>query len=117
MCLGNGAQKLPRVSTGSSQEALLFIPLNEVCYSIVAARNEEKSKKAVEEIIKETGNDKVEFMKLDLLSLAAVKTFVKEFKLRYDSLHILINNAGVMMCPFGLSADGIDDKIHLRRIS
>lgn len=40
------------------------------------------------------------------MSLASVKQFAQEFKSRYQELHILINNAGVMMCPFGLSKDG-----------
>lgn len=40
------------------------------------------------------------------MSLASVKQFAQEVKSRYQELHILINNAGVMMCPFGLSKDG-----------
>ncbi|KAI8150268.1 hypothetical protein BJV82DRAFT_586528 [Fennellomyces sp. T-0311] len=76
--------------------------------SIVACRSEEKGKAAVEEIQLATGNDKIEFMKLDLLSLAAVKTFADEFKSKHNQLHILLNNAGVMGCPFGLSEDGIE---------
>lgn len=27
---------------------------------------------------------------------------------RYDQLHLLMNNAGIMICPFGLSKDGIE---------
>lgn len=60
----------------------------------------------VEEIKSETGNQNVGFIQLDLMKLASVTNFAKEFKSCYDELHILMNNAGVMICPFGLSEDG-----------
>ena len=75
--------------------------------SIVASRREDKGQAAVAEIKSITGNDKVEFIKLNLLSLKSVKQFADQFKLKYDKLHILLNNAGVMMCPYGLSEDGM----------
>jgi short-subunit dehydrogenase len=59
------------------------------------------------EIEEETGNKNIEFIQLDLMSLKSVKAFADEFKSRHNNLHILINNAGVMMCPFGLSEDGM----------
>ena len=77
-----------------------------IYYSIVASRSEDKGQAAVAEIKSATGNQKVEFMKLDLLSLKSVKAFADQFKSKYDKLNILLNNAGVMMCPYGLSEDG-----------
>lgn len=74
--------------------------------SIVAARNAEKANAVVNEIKQETGNDKVEYKHLDLLSLASVKKFADEFKARHEHLHILMNNAGVMNAPYSLSKDG-----------
>lgn len=74
--------------------------------SILTCRTEEKTKAVVEEIKSETGNQKVEFIQLDLMKLVSVTNFAKEFKSRYDELHILMNNAGAMICPFGLSKDG-----------
>jgi short-subunit dehydrogenase len=74
---------------------------------ILACRNSEKTMAVVKEIQEKTGNENVEFIKIDLMSLKSVKEFVDEFKSRYDHLHILMNNAGVMMCPFGLSEDGM----------
>lgn len=76
--------------------------------SVVACRNMEKGQKVVDEIKTITGNDKsARCMKLDLLSLAAVKEFADEFTANYDTLHCLMNNAGVMNCPYGLSKDGM----------
>ncbi|KAI8883969.1 NAD(P)-binding protein [Backusella circina FSU 941] len=77
------------------------------CTVILACRNSEKTLVVVKEIQEETGNKNIEFIQLDLMSLKSVKAFTDEFKSRYSNLHILMNNAGVMMCPFGLSEDGI----------
>lgn len=87
------------------QSNILSAKTNRSC-SVVAARNAEKANAVVDEIKKETGNDKVEYIHLDLLSLASVKKFADEFRARYDQLHILMNNAGVMMAPYSLSEDG-----------
>jgi NAD(P)-dependent dehydrogenase (short-subunit alcohol dehydrogenase family) len=60
----------------------------------MACRSREKTVPVVEQIQKETGNEKVEFAELDLLSLASVKAFATAFKARNLPLHILLNNAG-----------------------
>ncbi|KAG0175164.1 hypothetical protein DFQ28_006004 [Apophysomyces sp. BC1034] len=74
----------------------------------MACRSKEKTERVVEEIKRETGNPNVEFIQLDLLSLKSVKEFVDEFSSRHDKLHILLNNAGLMLSPFGLSEDNIE---------
>lgn len=46
--------------------------------------------------IKVTGNEKVEFMSLDLEKLESVHAFIETFKKRNLPLHFLINNAGTI---------------------
>ncbi|KAI8074055.1 hypothetical protein BC940DRAFT_329599 [Gongronella butleri] len=87
------------------------------CHVVVASRTEEKALKAIEEIKKVTGSEKVEFIQLDLLSLQSVKRFTEIYKQRHDKLHILMNNAGVMMCPYGLSEDGIETQFATNHVS
>lgn len=36
---------------------------------------------------------------------------------RHEQLHILINNAGVMQCPFGLSKDGIETQFATNHVA
>lgn len=36
-------------------------------------------------------------MKLDLSSLCSIQQFCNDFKSRYDKIHILVNNAGVLV--------------------
>merc|ERR1719491_1401491 len=47
-------------------------------------------------------------MTLNLSSLKSVSEFVTEFLAKNLQLDLLINNAGIMMCPFTLSEDGIE---------
>ncbi|MGG3561848.1 oxidoreductase [Neobacillus rhizosphaerae] len=75
---------------------------------ILAVRNEEKGKAAAESIVKEVAQAKVAVIRLDLADLASVRDFVENYNKRYDSLHILINNAGVMVPPYGLTKDGFE---------
>lgn len=47
------------------------------------------------EIVRQTGNNDIEIMQLDLASQADIRRFAAEFTARYDRLDVLINNAGV----------------------
>ncbi|KAJ3332289.1 hypothetical protein HDU76_000717 [Blyttiomyces sp. JEL0837] len=84
---------------------------------ILACRNEEKTLPVVSEIQKETNNTKVEFMKMDLLSLKSVDEFAKGFMSRGLPLHGLICNAGIMASPFTLSQDGIESQFATNHVA
>lgn len=86
------------------------------CKVYLAGRSPEKTQKALEEIKTETGNDKLEFLQLDLNSLRSVDKAAKEFKEKETRLHILINNAGIMVTPFGLTEDGIESQFGTNHI-
>jgi NAD(P)-dependent dehydrogenase (short-subunit alcohol dehydrogenase family) len=43
---------------------------------------------------------------LDLLSFDSVRSFAKRFLADHDRLHLLLNNAGVMACPFERTPEG-----------
>ena len=47
-------------------------------------------------------------MHLDLSSLKSVRDFVVKFKERNLPLNILINNAGIMHTPYGMTEDGLE---------
>jgi len=75
---------------------------------IMACRNPEKAGKAAEKIRKENSTGKIIVMHLDLADLNSVRSFSKEFDKRFDSLHLLINNAGIMMPPLGRTKQGFE---------
>ncbi|OAX43195.1 NAD(P)-binding protein [Rhizopogon vinicolor AM-OR11-026] len=74
----------------------------------IAARNQASSEETVRQLKQETGNEAF-FFKLDLGDLKAIKSSAEEFLGKETQLHILINNAGVMVPPVELvTSDGYD---------
>nr|XP_020140741.1 dehydrogenase/reductase SDR family member on chromosome X isoform X5 [Microcebus murinus] len=80
---------------------------------IIAGNNEGKAEEVVSKIKEETLNDRVEFLYCDLASLASIRRFVETFKLKRLPLHVLINNAGVMMVPERKTQDGFEEHFGL----
>ena len=75
---------------------------------IMACRDAIKGKAAVSKIRCELPNAKVELMELDLSSQQSIRDFVSVFNKKYNSLHLLINNAGVMIPPYTKTVDGFE---------
>lgn len=69
---------------------------------ILACRNIERGETAA----KDVGG--VFVAPLDLASLDSIRDFVKAFEAKYDRLDVLVNNAGIMACPFGKTKDGFE---------
>ncbi len=75
---------------------------------ILAVRDADKGKRAVETILKHKPRANVDLQILDLAELKSVKDFAAGFLANHDRLDVLINNAGIMMCPFANTADGFE---------
>ncbi|GMP85418.1 hypothetical protein CsSME_00038580 [Camellia sinensis var. sinensis] len=75
---------------------------------IIAARNMEAANEAKQLILKDNENARVDVLKLDLCSMKSIRAFANNFNALNLPLNILINNAGVMFCPYQLSEDGIE---------
>jgi len=75
---------------------------------VMICRSKERGEEAQKEIIELTGNKKVDLLLCDLSSQESIRKFVSEFKSKYQKLHILINNAGVMLSKRGVSVDGFE---------
>jgi len=52
--------------------------------------------------------DRVQTVEFDLASLESVRTAAADLTARFPKLDLLINNAGVMMPPYGLTKDGYE---------
>lgn len=61
---------------------------------IVHGRNRLKAETVCREIKSETGNNKVDYVLADLLSMADIKCMVADFKSSHNHLDVVINNAG-----------------------
>ncbi|XP_020102334.1 short-chain dehydrogenase TIC 32, chloroplastic isoform X1 [Ananas comosus] len=75
---------------------------------IIAARNMEAANNVKELLVKSNPKAHVDVLQLDLSSLKSVRAFADKFISMNLPLNILINNAGVMFCPYQLSEDGIE---------
>ncbi len=76
---------------------------------VFTTRDDIKGEKTKKELIKSTQNKNINMLKCDLASFESIKNCCKEFKSKYDRLHVLINNAGVWDFKRRLSKDGIEN--------
>ncbi len=84
---------------------------------IMACRNLQKAETTRQEILKENTNAELEIMELDLNSLASVRSFAKLFGEKYQQLHLLIENAGIMIPPFTKTKDGFESQFGVNYLS
>ncbi|KAK3094164.1 hypothetical protein FSP39_024873 [Pinctada imbricata] len=75
---------------------------------IMACRDMKRTEPAAEELRTDTGNKNIVVRKLDLASLKSVRSFAEEILKTESRIDILINNAGVMYCPYSKTADGFE---------
>lgn len=78
---------------------------------VLACRSESKGEVSKTAILKEFPEAKVAVMALDLMDLSSIKSFAQMFTKNYSQLHILINNAGIMTSPYGLTKDGFESQM------
>ncbi|TKY52822.1 Short-chain dehydrogenase TIC 32 [Spatholobus suberectus] len=108
---GIDASNLTAIITGGASgiglETARVLALRKA-HVIIAARNMESAKDAKQLILQENESARVDIMKLDLCSVNSVRSFVDNFLALGLPLNILINNAGVMFCPYQRTEDGIE---------
>ena len=75
---------------------------------MIAVRNVDKGQSVADAIQKQFPHADVPVGELDLADLKSVSAFAQSFTSDYERLDILINNAGVMMCPFARTRDGFE---------
>jgi NAD(P)-dependent dehydrogenase (short-subunit alcohol dehydrogenase family) len=75
---------------------------------IVHGRSVDRGQTVCDEIRATTGNPHVDCVVADLSSQQQVRQLVADIIARYDRLHVLINNAGVILLKRQLSEDGLE---------
>jgi NAD(P)-dependent dehydrogenase (short-subunit alcohol dehydrogenase family) len=76
----------------------------------IAVRDLEKGKNAAAQLRETTGNKSIYAGRLDLGDLTSVRKFAESYLQDFDTLSILINNAGIMACPLTYTADGYESQ-------
>jgi len=78
--------------------------------TILACRDVDKAQAALAQIQAEIPDAQAEVMQLDLASLESVHRFAEAFIEKYDRLDVLVNNAGIMMCPYTRTEDDFESQ-------
>ena len=68
---------------------------------VMASRSLPKAWAARDEILKVYPHGLIDVMKLDLADFTSIFAFATEFKNKFSQLNLLVNNAGIMLPPFG----------------
>jgi len=77
---------------------------------IMACRNMQKAEEAKAKILHIYPKAKINPIKIDTSSLFEVKKFADEFQAHYNELHLLVNNAGIMMSPYKVTEAGFENQ-------
>ena len=77
---------------------------------ILAGRSEQKLINAKEQILAQVPAAQLDIGVVDLGSISSVKTFAEQFVKSGKSLDVLINNAGIMFPPPGVTIDGYESQ-------
>ncbi|XP_028288470.1 retinol dehydrogenase 12 [Parambassis ranga] len=83
---------------------------------IMACRDLERAEEARTDILEDTGNENVVIRKLDLSDIKSIRAFAEIINKEEKQVNILINNAGIMMCPFSKTADGFEMQLGVNHL-
>jgi NAD(P)-dependent dehydrogenase (short-subunit alcohol dehydrogenase family) len=75
---------------------------------VIVARNPDKARATVEQILDETGNRKVEALLADLSSQQRIRELALHFREHHSRLDVLVNNAGGIWLKRQVTVDGLE---------
>src|SRR5262249_57432604 len=84
---------------------------------VFTTRDDSRGAEAQREIRARSGSDTVEAMPLDLARLASVRDFVAAFADTHDRLHVLVNNAGVVLRRRHETDDGYETTFQVNHLA
>ena len=83
----------------------------------LVGRNHEKGETVISEIQAETGNESLTFFEADLSLLAQVNAVAQQIKRTYDSIDVLLNNAGAYMSDFSQTEEEYETTFALNHLN
>lgn len=84
---------------------------------VILSRSKERGEQAVKDVIALSGNSNIDLLVADLASQKSVRNAVQEFKSKYNSLHVLINNAAVFLPNRTETEEGIESTFAINYLS
>src|SRR5215210_6650047 len=84
---------------------------------VITGRNEERGKRALQEIREESGNDGVELILADLTVQDEVRRLAEELRERHNQLEVLVNNVGLDVTESTETPDGIETQLAINHLT
>ena len=84
---------------------------------VMVGRDEGRTSRAAELVKTQTGNQQVSYLLADLSSMQEVYKLAQEFKGKYQSLDVLLNNAGAIFLTRKVSVDGYEMTLALNHLN
>lgn len=84
---------------------------------VMVCRDGDRGERALEEVRRGGKGAPVELMLCDLASLGSVRSLAEEYAEKHDTLHVLVNNAGVAKVRRSVTADGFEATFQVNYLS
>lgn len=84
---------------------------------VIVSHSKERALKAVDEVVHTSLNPHVDLVVGDLSTNDGVRAAAAEIDRRYGQLHVLVNNAGLLIGKRTLTADGLDKTFALNHLA
>jgi NAD(P)-dependent dehydrogenase (short-subunit alcohol dehydrogenase family) len=84
---------------------------------ILVCRSRERGEKARAEIEESTGNDQIEVVEIDLGSMASIRAGARAIRERHQHLHVLVNNASVIVYERQETEEGNEVQLAVNHLS
>jgi NAD(P)-dependent dehydrogenase (short-subunit alcohol dehydrogenase family) len=94
-------------ATGLGRESARSLAAHGAAVTVLA-RSEERAAGAMAAVADQVPGATVESGVVDLADLSSVRSFADTYLDNHEAVDVLINNAGVMACPFGRTVDGFE---------
>jgi NAD(P)-dependent dehydrogenase (short-subunit alcohol dehydrogenase family) len=100
-CLVTGA------TSGIGQETAIGLA-SQGAHVVIAGRDPQRAEAARADVVRQSGNDRVDTLLADLSSLSGVRKLAEEFLASASPLHVLVNNAGIVNLRREVTEDGFE---------
>jgi retinol dehydrogenase 12 len=84
---------------------------------VLVGRDRARAEAARKDVSERSGGTRVDVLLADFASLDAVRGLAREFCERYPALHLLVNNAGVVMTERTLTVDGYETTLAVNHLA
>ena len=84
---------------------------------VLVGRDRQRAESARKDVTERSGSTEIDVLLADFASLEAVRGLAREFGERHPALHLLVNNAGVVMTERRLTVDGHETTLAVNHLA